>query len=148
MTIYVDSSALVKRYALEEWSERVEDLVVAHRFATARFSLVEIASALARKTREGQLEPMARDRLFKMLGADISRAILVEMNSEVTREAQRLLFDHVLRAGDSVQLASAKWLRDKVPSIETFVCFDERLSRAARGEGFTVLDGTEAGPPA
>ena len=46
---------------------------------------------------------------------------------------------HGLRAYDAVQLASAIVARTADPDLTSFACFDDRLSDAARIEGFTTI---------
>ena len=46
---------------------------------------------------------------------------------------------HPLRAADALQLAAALLASDHEPQRMEVVCLDERLSEAARIEGFTVL---------
>jgi hypothetical protein len=53
--------------------------------------------------------------------------------------ARRLLGTHQLKAADSLQLAAALTATHDLPFGHGFVCLDERLADAARGEGFAVL---------
>ena len=62
-------------------------------------------------------------------------------SNRVRERAGRLLATHPLRAADALQLAAALVWCDEAPQGETFVCLDERLSAAARREGFAVLPG-------
>jgi hypothetical protein len=59
---------------------------------------------------------------------------------DVRAQAFRLLGRQQLRAADSFQLAAALvWTRG-APDGYPFLCFDDRLREAARGEGFAVID--------
>jgi hypothetical protein len=58
----------------------------------------------------------------------------------VRRTAERLLRVHALRSADSLQLAAAITAADHNPSTLELVCLDDRLTAAARREGFTVTD--------
>jgi uncharacterized protein len=99
---------------------------------------VEIASALARREREGLGEkPLeaARVDIGKLVGGwrpvtafDLVRA-----------RALRLVRTHALRAADALQLAAALIASEERPESLPFVCLDDRLRDAARREGFTVL---------
>jgi hypothetical protein len=51
-----------------------------------------------------------------------------------------LLRLHPLRAGESLQLAAALVAAGHDPATLEMVCLDERLTAAARREGFTVID--------
>jgi len=135
LTRYFDASALVKRYWREAGGPEVESLLLEGGCATARLSLVEVASALARRSRAGDLEDEEAVRLAGALAADADRFALVELTSEVEARARALVAAHPLRAGDAVQLASCLRLREESGEPIEFVAYDARLNRAARAEG-------------
>jgi uncharacterized protein len=100
---------------------------------------VEIASALGRREREGLL---GAAEIASALAA--SRRLAegwheVVPSDLIRRAAERVLRMHALRAADSLQLAAALVAADHDPATLPFVCLDERLSGAARREGFDVL---------
>jgi hypothetical protein len=76
-----------------------------------------------------------------MKNANISeiRDHLSEYLPTVRKGARRLQRSHPLSAADSLQLAAALICCEERPEILGFVCLDERLSDAARREGFAVL---------
>ena len=131
---YFDASALAKRYVREKGSVKVRRLLSLDLAATSRFSAVEIASALARRVREGAISLEDRERTLAALQADLSAMLIVELTSEVVIRAQALLQRHALRAGDAVQLASCLRLREELEDDMSLVAFDERLVTAARKE--------------
>lgn len=101
---------------------------------------VEIASALARLRREAVLTPAhyeASRRRLQLL-ADTWREILP---TEPVRDlADREVERHELRTGDAFQLAAALvWCRG-FPRRRPFLSNDRRLNRAARAEGFLVIE--------
>jgi len=106
--------------------------------ATSRLSEVEIASALARRCREGAFAPDERDRALVALHRDFAALFVVELTSEVVARAASLLTRLELRATDSVQLASCLELRDRLRVPCLFVCSDARLLAAARQEGLAT----------
>ena len=107
--------------------------------ATCRLSEVEIASALARRCRDGALTRRDLDRALVALRADIGSIALVELSAEVTRAALELLTRHPLRTGDSVQLASCLHLRRQIADDVRLLAYDARLNDAARVEGVTLM---------
>lgn len=131
---YFDASALAKRYVREKGTVKVRRLLSSDRGATSRYSAVEIASALARRTREGALSETERDRALAALGEDMAAFLIVELSNDITTRAQALLRRHVLRAGDAVQLASCLQLREELDDDVGLVAFDDRLVAAARKE--------------
>jgi len=67
---YFDASALAKRYVREKGSAKVRRLLSSDVAATSRYSAVEIASALARRAREGAISPDDRERTLAALQFD------------------------------------------------------------------------------
>jgi uncharacterized protein len=134
---YFDASALVKRYVDEPQSAEVRGLLAGAIPATSRLSEVEIASALNRRCREGELSAAERDRALAALAADLAAMNVVELAPEISALAVRLLVRHGLRAGDAVQLASSTYLQRKVSREVEFLAYDRRLVDAAAGEGLT-----------
>jgi predicted nucleic acid-binding protein len=100
---------------------------------------VEVLSALCRLRRtrtindkEWRLGKQGLDALEKFW-----REVLP--GNEVRNAAARVLEKYELRAGDGFQLAAALvWCQGRT-TRQTFVCGDERLSVAARAEGFSVV---------
>ena len=105
--------------------------------ATSRLSEVEVASAVVRRWREGDLTTGQRDRVLSALSEDLQRMDLVEILPEVTRRTHGLLLRHRLRAGDALQLSACLHLREAGASV-AFVAFDERLTTAAAAEGLVL----------
>ncbi len=99
---------------------------------------VEVISALWRLVRAGQLKETgaveAESNLARLeRGAHVMRDV-----SQASGVARRLLRVHSLRAGDALQLAAAWMWTEGNPSENTLHTFDNRLTIAARREGFRV----------
>ena len=108
--------------------------------ATGRLSEHEMASALARRQREGSFALAERNRLLEAMQQDMASLYVVEISPEVSALACRLLMRHKLRAGDSLHLASALILAERSSLKVQFVGFDEDLNEAARQEGLEFPD--------
>jgi predicted nucleic acid-binding protein len=93
---YFDASALVKRYVREKGSAKVQRLLAAEVAATSRLSAVEIASAVARRVREGNLSGEDRDRILAAVDRDMTAVVVVEVTAAVLASAQPLLQRHPL----------------------------------------------------
>jgi predicted nucleic acid-binding protein len=132
--VYFDASAIAKRYVREKGSLKVRRLLASGLPATSRYSAVEIASALARRAREGAISREDCERAMAALREDLTAMLVVELTPEVVTRAQALLRRHSLRAGDAVQLASCLHLRHELEEPITLVVFDDRLAAAARKE--------------
>lgn len=125
----------MKRYVQEPGSQEVQTLLETHVAATARLTETEVASALARRCREGAFSTAERDRAFVSLHSDLGSIYRVELTPAVTRRSLDLLKRYSLRAADALQLASCLELCEQLALPVLFVAFDERLREAAVGEG-------------
>jgi predicted nucleic acid-binding protein len=128
----------VKRYVEEPGSITVRAVLESQPIATSRLSEVEIASGLARRSREGGLSRSELARSLTSLREDIRSIALIELDEEVTKEAVSLLMRHRLRAGDSVQLASCLYLHRQASEEVRLLAYDERLNDAAQAEGLAL----------
>lgn len=129
----------MKRYVREAGGDRVRRWLASGTPATSRLSEVEVASALARRWREGAFGAAERDRALSALASDLNSLTVVEIVPAVAGSARKLLVRHVLRAGDALQLASCLYLREAVGETVAFAGFDDRLSGAAAREGLRLL---------
>jgi predicted nucleic acid-binding protein len=133
--IFVDASAMVKRYVRERHSTMVRRLLAAGPVAVSRLSEVEVPSALARLGREGRLSARGRDRALAAFVSDFSTWHVVELTTAVAALARRQLVRYELRTGDAIQLSSALWLRERLgESLAGLLAFDTRIVAAAEAE--------------
>ena len=135
-----DASAIIPLLVAEQTKERLIALLEDDPDMLAWWGTsVEIASALARREREGLL---SADEVGTAL---VSARELAESWHEIVpsdavrRTAERLLRVHPLRAADSLQLAAALVAADFDPAGLPMVCLDARLTQSARREGFIVV---------
>ena len=137
---YWDSSALVAlvvdepRSAERRATIRLDPLIV-----TWWGSRIECASALNRLERDHRFEGDGLDRSMDQLGLLAASWLEIEPLEQVRRRAIRLLRLHPLRAADALQLAAALTAAGEDPDRLDLVSSDDRLSAAARREGFRVL---------
>jgi predicted nucleic acid-binding protein len=129
----------VKRYVEETESTTVRRLLRNGAAATSRLSEVEVASALARRCREGTLTLSERNRALAALQRDLASLYLVELMPEIAQASVALLARHPLRTGDAIQLASCRYLRLHVGDEVELLAYDARLNEAARAEGVPLL---------
>ena len=134
MTLYLDTSSLVKLYVAEPESESVRALVAnADIVATAAIAYPEARAALARRRREGALRPKAFTAAKRALDDDWLRYLAVEVTSTLCREAGDLAERHRLRGYDGVHLAAYLQVARAAGTAQVqFSCFDDRLTAATR----------------
>ena len=137
---YWDSSALVALLVDESGSaERRATIRDDPAIVTWWGSRVECASALNRLHREQRFERDGLDRSLQQLGRLAASWLEIEPLEQIRRRAIRLLRLHPLRSADALQLAAALSAAAEDPQQLDLVSSDDRLSAAARREGFTVL---------
>jgi predicted nucleic acid-binding protein len=137
VTVFADSSALVKLYADEDGAELVRSTRL---FVVSAVARVEVPAAIWRKHRLGQLSAADAGVLTSAFEADWYDAtgpfVAIAAVGDVLADAAALVGTHGLRAYDAVQLASAAAARAADPEVDTVLCFDTDLSEAAAREGF------------
>lgn len=135
-----DSSAIAPLITEEPVRERLLRLLDSDPEILAWWGTpVELASALARRERDGT---MTAEEVASALSAARALAATwheVAPTDSVRRSAERLLRVHPLRAADSLQLAAALVAAGHDPHAMEFVCLDSRLAAAAQREGFIVV---------
>jgi predicted nucleic acid-binding protein len=103
-------------------------------------SQVECASAIARLDRDGALDDSAVAQAFDRLKHLAQGWHEVDPSDSIREAAVRFLRVHPLRAADAIQLAAAFITAERRPSSLELVTLDERLTVAARKEGFVLTD--------
>ena len=142
--IFLDTSALVRRYDRSEpGSSRVRSICSPGRGNTlrlARIASVEVASALARKLREGAINSAEQSRLWRLFRTHWRDQYQVAaMTDAAYAQAERLLFHHELRAFDAIHIGCALVVAARLPQIGLeFWTADRQQARAATADGLTV----------
>jgi predicted nucleic acid-binding protein len=143
---YLDTSAVVKRYADElgsEWIRQIATARPSYLLISSRFLIVETVSALARRLREKLITPKVyRDSLAAFEDDCQFEYHLIEVTAETVNVARDLVGRHPLRAYDAVHLASAlstaKFFRPAELPEPVFLSADDRLVQAAEAEGLVA----------
>lgn len=137
-----DASAVVPLIVREEKTEYCvkkfrsdEDVLV------WTLSKIEVLSALCRRFRENSLNEGAFELAKDRMNDFFDMVFEVVSISKVKERALRLLQVHPLKSADALQLAAVLVSTEEDPSRLPIICFEERLSRAARCEGFIVNPG-------
>jgi predicted nucleic acid-binding protein len=140
---FFDSSALVKRYVREQGSVWVRETTVSvsgHLIHSSLLTVAEIASALARRHREGSLSASECDRLFGAYLVDCAGSfLLLRVEEEVIQRAVALMNRYPLRTADAIQVSTAVLLGQTLHRAQLgqviVASADDRFLQAASQEG-------------
>ena len=139
MIVYLDASALVKRYVTEGGSrETVELSAAADVVATSMVSRAEVAAALAKAVRLGMVEPGGGQRAQRAFASQWSDIAKVPITEALVSRAEALAWDFALRGYDAVQLASALTWQEAVGAEITLGTFDRQLWDAGKKAGVRI----------
>lgn len=128
MTLYLDASALVKRYIEEDGSDAVlAAMEGADGWAICRIGYVETVRAVAL---------VGGRRAAQRVDADWASFDVVEVDADLAETAAELTLSAELRSFDALHLAAALVLPAEDLTLATW---DTRLHRAAREQGLTTL---------
>lgn len=131
MTLYVDSSALLKRYIDERDSEVALSLMATEQvLVTSRLTEVEVRRNLARL-----LDASAALDAKRQFLHDLDAFALVALDATTCMEAARIAEQTLCRSLDSLHIAAAL----RAGSTTTLLTFDARQAQAARTVGLAVV---------
>ena len=140
MILYLDTSALVKRYFQEQHSD---ELLLRWREAaeivTSSVAYAETLASVYRKKRETNLKAGSIHKVLEVFRQDWKSFLRVEVTDELNDTVDRLLKRHPLRGFDAIHLASAVLVQGSLPHDFLFACFDQRLAQAAQDEGLKTF---------
>ncbi len=139
--LYLDASALIKRYVKEKGREQLESrLRSAQEIYTSTITYAEVHAALARKYREGELTKVEFNRAGNDFEKDWLELQEVSVNAETLSPVRVLVGVVRLRGMDAIHLAAAVWLERKFGEKPDIATSDRRLFPAAQTFGFVVWD--------
>lgn len=132
MSLYVDTSALLKRYIAEDDSDGCERILIADpEWVTGRHTWVEVVRNLAKLLRGAE-----RSRMKSAFRADWERMHVVEIDARTCERAGDLAETLCVRSLDALHLACAE--RAGAGSLG-FATYDLRQAQAARSLGWRVV---------
>jgi predicted nucleic acid-binding protein len=130
VTLYVDSSALIKRYLKEDGAaEAVAHMASDPVLVTSALTAIEVRRNLTRILTD-DLEVL-RARLV----VDLDAFAVIPLDAQVCAEAARIAEKTLCRSLDSIHLAAAR----RAGSATTVLTFDQRQAEAARSIGLSVI---------
>ena len=130
MSLYVDSSALLKRYFDEADAAAADELLSSDPVVvTARLTMIEVRRNIARVKRDADAA-VARES-FR---GDLARMTLIELDAPTCDRAVAVAEVTGVRTLDALHLAAAQRV-----GVTTFLTFDLRQAQAGRTLGFSVV---------
>jgi predicted nucleic acid-binding protein len=140
--VYLDASALVKRYVAEAGSAEVNGLIAsAAALGTAAISRAEVSAALAKAARMGVLPRDEARAALQVFAAEWPDLVRLQLTEVVLVQAGELAWDHGLRGYDAVHLAAARFWQSSLGEPVTLAAFDRQLWEAGAAVGLTVWPG-------
>jgi predicted nucleic acid-binding protein len=131
VSLYVDASALLKRYVAESESDRAEEYLLADKYwVTARHTWVEVRRNLA-KLLDGNDLASARTSFER----DFRRTHIVELDEATCEMAAQIAEASLLRTLDALHLAALLRVGHGLPLLT----FDIRQAQAARALAISVV---------
>ncbi len=135
MNVFLDSSALVKRYLEEKGSAAVEQICVkASHIIVSIVALPEVFSALNRKKREQVVSQQQYEIIKRALFSECEEFLTCPLSPAVIKLSIDFTEKFPLRAMDALHLACAVDF-----NAELFVSSDERQVNAARDLKLKVM---------
>jgi predicted nucleic acid-binding protein len=150
--LYLDSSALVKRYVQEAGSKAVTSRFErGETIYTSVLSFAEVHAAIGRKYRDRELNISEKEKLVDEFQADWLFSLnILELTAHTMSALPTLCEQHFLKASDAIHLSAAFWLKDAIRlhakgfersgDIVEFGVSDRRLGEAALKCGFRVFN--------
>lgn len=134
--MYLDTSAIVKKYVPEPGSAEVIDAIGrAQSAGTALIARAEVAAAFGKAVRTGLLRAMDGESCLRAFRKDWSDYYVCEVTKAVVTRAESFAWTHHLRGYDAVHLAAACLWQDDLGQRVTLATFDVSLWRVAETAG-------------
>ena len=138
MNIFLDTSALAKRYIQEPGSEELQDLFLSAvtEVVVSTLAMPEFAAALNRKVRDTEILKEAAANALREFEKDWEDLFFkIPLTEQLASFAASLTTTYPLRGADAIHLATAM-----AADVALFVASDKELIRAAEKAGMKAYD--------
>jgi predicted nucleic acid-binding protein len=133
VTLYLDTSSLVKLYITETGTDVVRQLVgEATVVATSVVAYAETRAALSRLRRDRALSPAQLTSVKREFEEQWPTYLTLDVTDPLCRVAGELAETYGLRGFDSIHLATFGEVARRAGTDTRFSSFDDRLNQAAR----------------
>jgi uncharacterized protein len=140
MNLYLDTSALIKRYVEETGSIDVLDWMdLADVIGTGLITRAEVSAALTRIARINKVELQILNKTLDRFRLEWDNFNRLPINEELIARADFLACQHGLRCYDAVHLAAALVWQEALMLPVTLATYDQELAEASKKSGIQVL---------
>jgi uncharacterized protein len=137
--VYLDASALVKRFVAEAGSDEVATLIErADAVGTVVLSRAEVAAALAKAQRMKVVPREGAEAALRTFDDEWAALIRIQMTEVLAARAASMAWAHGLRGYDAVHVAAAAFWQDMLGEEITVATYDRQLWDAARAAGLVA----------
>ena len=127
-------------YIEEIDSEKIRDFAHdAAAVSTSKIAYAEARAAFARKQKEDEFSLKVLRKIVEDLNRDWESYFVIEITDGLIRFAGDIAEKYLLRGFDSIHLASAVHLKNKIRADIHFSSYDTRLNQSAEKEGIIIL---------
>ena len=139
MILYIDTSALVKRYIREARSDEVIKIIErSEGVGSSILTRVEMAATFAKAVRLGWVEAKSASHAWKDYLDHWPSFTRLVVSTGMVERASELAWEYGLRGYDAMHFASALIWQDALVSPITLATFDRNLWLAAQKSGMDV----------
>lgn len=139
MILYLDASALVKRYISEPGSQTIATVMAsAEVTGTVLITRAEISAAIAKARRMRVIADSMAQTALDRLNLNWTALTRLAVTESIVAQAGTLAWDHGLRGYDAVHLATALAWQEALRLPVTLATFDRQLWEAAKAEGLQL----------
>ncbi|MCX6056099.1 MAG: type II toxin-antitoxin system VapC family toxin [Chloroflexi bacterium] len=140
MILYLDTSALIKRYLTEPGSEDVKAWIrQSWPASTSLITRAEMGAAITKATRMNWINAEQGQYGLQWFLSEWELFGRLPVNEATVQRADALACQHGLLGFDAVHLACALLYRDGLGERITLATYDRALWQAARSEGLGML---------
>ena len=140
MILYLDTSALAKKYVQEQDSNLVNSWMDdSELIGTALITRAELAATLARSIKANRLSASGAQQTLTDFRSDWHDYQRILIDETLVARADGLACEYLLRGYDAIHLACALTWQDALRAPVTLATFDGQLREAAKQAGMEVL---------
>jgi predicted nucleic acid-binding protein len=140
MLLYLDASALVKKYVAETGSPAVRKTTrEAAVMATSILSRVEVIAAFGKAMRVGTLDEESAAAAAQKFRSEWAHFVRIQATELLVANAEQLAWRSGLRGYDAVHLASALLWQESMHERVVFATYDRKLWQTAASNGLSIF---------